>query len=112
MKPQRQCRADRGDGITGEIEKDLAGEREHAGPGIERNQRTGITEDAVGWAGKKSVSEDNFFEQTQRHQGEAPEKLVGLETRRMCELRKKIAGADNRTGDELWKKRNRENKIA
>ena len=45
MKAEAQCRADRADGIAGEIEKDLAGKCDHARPGIERDERTAITED-------------------------------------------------------------------
>src|SRR4051794_15289004 len=104
MKAEGQRGTDRGNGIAGEIEKDLASEREHAGAGIERNQWTRITEDAVGRTRQKSVCENNLFKHTQRHQSQSPEKLVRLETRRMFELWQKIAGADDRPGHELRKK--------
>src|SRR5579864_596910 len=67
MKTEGEGGADCSDGIAGEIKKDLSGKREHARPGIEGNQGTGITEDAIGRAGEESVGEDNFFEQAQSH---------------------------------------------
>src|SRR5205823_632404 len=58
------------------------------------------------------IGQDSFLEQAESHQRESPEKLVRLETRRMVELREKIAGTHNWPSDQLWKKRNRENEIA
>src|SRR5262249_11805682 len=104
MKAKRERGADRRDWITREIEKDLAGKREHAGPRIRRNKRTGVTEDRIGRAGEQRIGEHDFFEKSKRHQGEAPEKLVGFEARRMFELGEEIAGAHDWAGDQLRKK--------
>src|ERR1041385_3344523 len=112
MKSKSERGADRADRIAGEIEKDLARERDHAGPRIERDQRASVIEDAVRGTGKQGVGENNFFKQTQRHEREAPEKLSSFEAWSVGELRQKIARPDNRARDELGKKRNREDEIA
>src|SRR5262249_36030229 len=104
MKAERECSANRGQGVAGEITKDLPSEGEDAGPRIERDERTGITEDAIGRAGEQCVSENNFFEQAQRHQREAPKKLICFQPRRMNEQRKKSAGAKNWTSHQLREK--------
>ena len=67
MKTKSQSSADGASRITGEIEKDLSGKRDHARPGIERYKRAGITEDAIGRTGQQSVGEDNFLEQPKSH---------------------------------------------
>ena len=43
MKSKAQSRADRADGVAGEIEKDLAGKCDHARPGIERDERSAVS---------------------------------------------------------------------
>src|SRR5881398_3369901 len=43
MKAKAEGRADGAGGIAGEIKKYLTGECHHAEPGIERNERTGVT---------------------------------------------------------------------
>ena len=63
MKAEAQRRADRAGGIAGEIEKYLAGESDHAHPGIERDERTGVTKNAIGRAGQHRIGEHDFFEQ-------------------------------------------------
>src|ERR1051325_10750665 len=112
METERERGTDRGDGVTGEIEKDLSRKSEDTGPGIERDQRTGVTENPIGRTGEQSVGENNFLEQAERHQRESPEELVRLETWRVLQLWKEIASADDWPGNQLWEKRNRENEIA
>src|SRR5205823_8487768 len=104
MKAERQGGADRANGVTRKVKKDLSGEGEHAGQGIQRDERPGVTENPIGWTGKQCVSENDFFEQTQSHQRESPKKLVRLQTRRMNKLGKKITGADNWAGHQLREK--------
>src|SRR5213076_2478038 len=77
----------------------------------ERDQWPCIIEHAVGRARQQRVGQHNFFKQTQRHQRESPKELACFETRRMPKLRQKIACADNRSGNELWEKRNRQYEI-
>src|ERR1700687_5403788 len=48
MEAESQSRPDGASRVTGEIEKYLSGKRDHPRPRIERDQRPGITEDAVG----------------------------------------------------------------
>src|ERR1700730_17615106 len=43
MKAETESRANRAGGITGEIEKDLAGEGEDAHPGVECDERSAVT---------------------------------------------------------------------
>src|SRR5207237_1211357 len=112
MKAKRQGRADGAGRITGEIEKYLSGKCDHACPRIERDEWAGISENAIGRAGKQGIGEDNFLEQSESHQRQAPEKLAGAERLRPDQLREKVAGADDWSGNELREKRNRENKIA
>ena len=104
MKAERKCGADRADRITGKVKKDLSGKGEHAGPRIQRNQRPGIIEDAIGRTGEQSVGEHDFFKQPQSHQCESPKKLVRLQTRGMEKLRQKIPSANDRPRHELWEK--------
>src|SRR6266404_4590352 len=68
MKTEAKSRADGADGIAGEIEKYLAGEGHDAEPRIERNERTGVTKNAIGRTGQHRVGEHNFFKQAQRHE--------------------------------------------
>src|SRR5881394_2190056 len=42
MKAERQGSADRANGVTRKVKKDLSGEGEHAGPGIQRDERPGV----------------------------------------------------------------------
>ena len=76
MKAEAEGRADRAGGIAGEIEKDLSGESDDAYPGIERDERTGVTKNAIGRTGKHGVGEDNFFEQAERHKQQSPQELA------------------------------------
>src|SRR5712672_3474722 len=55
MKTKAQSGADGAGGITGEIEKDLAGECDHAHPGIERHEWTAVTKDAIGRTGQHRI---------------------------------------------------------
>jgi hypothetical protein len=68
MKAKAESRANGAGGITGEIKKYLTGECHDAEPGIERDQRTSVTKDAIGRTGEHCVGEHNFFEQTEGHQ--------------------------------------------
>ena len=52
MKAERERGSDCADRVTGEIEKDLSGKREYARPRIEREERSGVIEDAVCRPGK------------------------------------------------------------
>src|SRR5204862_4591786 len=74
METEGKGSADRAERIPGEIEKDLPGKREHAGPRVERNQRSGITEHAIGAAGEKCIGKNNFLKESQGHQRQSPEK--------------------------------------
>src|SRR5207253_7870739 len=58
------------------------------------------------------IGEHNFFEQTERHKQQSPHELADLQSRRSDQLRKKITGPHDWSGDQLWKKGNRENEIA
>src|SRR3981081_3179114 len=62
MKAKTESSADGANGIAREIEEDLAGEGDDAHPGIERDQRTGITKDAVGRTGQHGIGQHDFFE--------------------------------------------------
>src|SRR5216110_3952929 len=112
MKAKTECRADGAGGIAGEIKKYLAGKCHHAEPGIERDERTSVTKDAVGRTGKHRVGEHDFFEQTESHKQQSPEKLARAQSRRPNKLREKIAGAHNWPGDQLRKKGNGQDEIA
>src|SRR5436190_2091317 len=61
MEAERERGTDRTDRVTGEIEEDLPGKRDYAGPGIQCDQRSGVTEDAISRSGKQSVGEDDLF---------------------------------------------------
>ena len=74
MKAETQSGADGAGGIAGEIEKDLTGEGDDAHPRIERDERTGVTKDAIGRAGEHRVGEHDFFEQAQSHEQQPPRK--------------------------------------
>src|SRR5438045_931923 len=104
MKSECERRADRSERIPGEVAKDLSSEGEHAGPRIHCDERSGVAKDAVGRTGEQSVGQNDFFEQTQRHERETPEKLIGLQARRMDKLWQEIAGAHDWTSDQLRKK--------
>src|ERR1041385_4861939 len=112
MEAQGQGSADCAERIAGEIEKDLSCKREYTRPGIQRHQRPGIIKHAVSRARQQRVRQHNFFEQSQRHESQSPEELIFFQSRRVPELRQKIAGAHNRSGNELWEKRNRQHEIA
>src|SRR5712691_9361439 len=68
MKAEAKRRADRADGIAGEIKKYLASEGHDAEPGIERDERTGVTKNAISRTGQHRVGEHNFFKQAQLHE--------------------------------------------
>src|SRR5947199_6404747 len=55
MKAEAESRADGAGGIAGEVEKNLSRESHHAEPRVERNERTGITKNAIGRAGQHRV---------------------------------------------------------
>src|SRR5207247_7561615 len=50
MKPEAKSCPDGAGGITGEIEKDLAGEGDDAHPGIERDEGAAVTKYSIGRA--------------------------------------------------------------
>src|SRR6476619_4277038 len=75
MESECEGSADRAKRIAGEIEKDLPGKCQHAGPRVERNQRSGITEHAIGTPGEQGIGKNNFLKQSQSHQRQSPEKL-------------------------------------
>src|SRR2546426_8528749 len=112
METKAERSADGAGGIASEIEKYLAGECYDAHPGIESDERTGVTKDAIGRIGKHGVGEHDLFEQAESHEQQAPEKLAGAQTRRRDQLRKKITGAHNRSGDQLREKGDGEDEIA
>src|SRR5436309_1031537 len=104
MKTEAESRADGAGGITGEIEKDLAGKGDDTHPGIERDKGTSVTKDTVGRAGKHRVGEHDFFEQTECHEQQSPHELTHAQAGRGDKLGEKITGADDWSGDELWEK--------
>src|SRR5436309_2137477 len=112
MKAKAERGADGACGITGKIKKYLAGECHDTQPGIQRDERTSVTKDAVGRTGKHRVGEHDFFEQTESHKQQSPEKLARAQSRRPNKLREKIAGAHNWPGDQLRKKGNGQDEIA
>src|SRR5439155_18872986 len=79
---------------------------------IERDERTGVTKDTIGRTGKHRVGEYDFFEQTESHKQQTPQKLNRAQTRRRDKLRKKIDGTNNWSSDQLREKRDRQDKIA
>ena len=105
-------RADSAGRIAGKIEKYLAGERHDTQPGIERNERSRVTKDAIGRTGEHRIGEHDFFEQTERHEQQSPEKLACAQNWRPDKLGKKIARPDNWPGDQLRKKGNGQDEIA
>ena len=111
MKAETQSRADRAGGVTGEIEKYLAGERYDAEPRIKRDKRTAVTKDAIGRTGKHRVGQHDFLEEAQCHKQQTPKEPTGLRPGRSRQLGKKITGAHDRSGDELRKKRNSQNEV-
>src|SRR6266853_3443829 len=112
MKAKAESRANGAGGVAGEIEKYLAGECHDTQPGIQRDERTSVTKDAIGRTGEHRVGEHDFFEQTESHEQQSPEKLARAQTRRPDKLRKKITGTHNRPGDQLRKKGNGQDEIA
>ena len=68
MKTEAERGADRAGGITGEIKEYLAGECHDTQPGIQRDERPGITKNAIGRTGKHRVGEHDFFEQAEGHE--------------------------------------------
>src|SRR5438477_1657690 len=112
MKTKAESRTNRAGGIAGEIEEYLAGECHNTEPGIQRNERTGVTKDTIGRTGKHRVGEHDFFEQTESHKQQSPQKLTRAQTRRRDKLRKKITGTNNWSSDQLREKRDRQDKIA
>src|SRR6266508_6731160 len=112
MKAKTECRANSAGGITGEIKKYLTGKCDDAQPGIQRDEWTSVTKNAIGRTGKHRVGEHDFFEQTEGHEQQSPEKLARAQGRRPDKLGKKIAGSHNWAGDQLRKKGNGQDKIA
>src|SRR5947199_8771476 len=106
MKAKAESRTNSAGGVAGEIEEYLAGECHDTQPGIQRDERTSVTKDAVGRTGKHRVGEHDFFEQTESHKQQSPEKPARAQRRRPNKLREKIAGAHNWPGDQLRKKGN------
>jgi hypothetical protein len=78
MKTEAERGADCAGGIAGEVEKDLARESNDAHPGIKGHKRAPVTENSVGGAGEHRVGQDNFFEEAERHQKQAPEETSRL----------------------------------
>src|SRR5438132_4856658 len=95
MKAEAESRANGAGRIAGEIEKYLTGECHDTQPGIQRDERTRVTKDAVGRAGEHRVGEHDFFEQAKSHQQQSPEKLARAQRRWPDKLRQKIAGPHN-----------------
>src|SRR5438094_8196136 len=60
MKAKAERGADGARGIAGEIKKYLAGKCHHAEPGIERDERTGVTKDTIGRTGKHRVGKHDL----------------------------------------------------
>src|SRR2546423_1304649 len=87
MKAKAEGRANGTGRIAGEIEKDLSGKSNDAHPGIERDERTSVTKDSIGRAGKQGVGEHDFFEQAESHEQQSPHELAYPQTWR---------------GDQLW----------
>src|SRR6266699_511135 len=112
MKAKAESRANGAGRIAGEIEKYLAGECHDTQPGIQRNERTRVTKDAVGRTRKRRVGEHDFFEQAKSHQQQSPEKLAREQGWWPNKLREKIAGAHDWPGDQLRKKGNGQDEIA
>src|SRR6266404_4443671 len=95
MKAKAESRANGAGRIAGEIEKYLAGECHDTQPGIQRDERTRVTKDAVGRTGEHRVGKHDFFEQAKSHQQQSPEKLARAQGRWPNKLREKIPGADD-----------------
>jgi hypothetical protein len=112
VKAKAESRANGAGGITGEIKKYLAGECHDAQPGIERNERTSVTKNAISRTGKHSVGEHDFFKQAESHKQQSPEKLARAQTRRPNKLRKKIACTHNWASDQLGKKGDGQDEVA
>src|SRR5207244_2105928 len=101
MKAEAKGRADGAGGITGEIEKDLAGKGDDAHPRIERDERSAVTKDSIGRARQQSIREDDFLEEPESHEQQSPHELAEAQAGSDQELRKKIAGAHDWSGYEL-----------
>jgi hypothetical protein len=71
-----------------------------------------VTENAVGGAGEHCVGQDNFFEEAERHQKQAPEKTSGLRFGWLQQLRQEISRADDRPRDQLREEGDSEHEIA
>src|SRR5205823_13493252 len=112
METEAQGRADRAGGIAGEIEKYLTRESDDTYPRIERDERTSVTKNTIGRTRQHRIGEHNFFEQTERHKQQSPHELADLQTRRSDQLRKKITGSHDWSGDQLREKGYRQNEIA
>src|SRR5437899_2827391 len=68
MKAKTESRANGAGGVAGVIEKYLAGECHNTEPGIECDERTGVTKDAIGRTRKHRVGQHDFLEQTEGHE--------------------------------------------
>src|SRR5213079_3275331 len=86
MKAKAESCANGAGRVAGEIEKYLAGERHDAEPGIKRDERTRVTKDAIGRTGEHHVGEHDFFEQTEGHEQQSPQKLTRAQSRRSNKL--------------------------
>src|SRR5947208_1144435 len=72
MKAKAESRTNSAGGVAGEIEEYLAGECHDTQPGIQRDERTSITKDAIRRTGKHRVGEHDFFEQAKSHEQQSP----------------------------------------
>src|SRR5687767_9564824 len=111
VKAEAERGANRARGIPGEVEEDLSRESKYAGPGIESGKGATIGEDLFRRAGEHHVSEDGLFEQTERHEQQAPDETTGIWRRWVGGLRQEIRGPHNRAGDQLGKERDCEDEI-
>src|SRR3954453_1946113 len=112
METKTEGGADRAGRVASEVKENLASESDYPCPGIEGDERTAVAEDAIGRAGQHRIGEHDFLEKAEGHQEQAPKETALLRLGRRIELRKEIAGPDDRSRDELREERNRESKIA
>src|ERR1051326_8199779 len=78
VEHETQCagRADRGQRVAREIEEDLSGEGEGAGPCVERCEVAWRAVNGVDHRREKAVCEHYFFKQPECHQRKTPDQLV------------------------------------
>src|SRR5205807_89530 len=101
-------RSDGDVGVAGEIEEDLNGERDGRGPrGREAGQRRRLREVAVGDGGEL-VGDDELLREAEQDGLEAKHPLCRAGCAPLPQVAEELAGAHNRSGNELREERDEE----